>query len=84
MNGSVAELNAINGIPTTVAENMAVAEQLGGLEAIGGPKMDNMYHSAWAWAGDSAPSATRSWSPPTSVGHVRPMVISWPKSNPTG
>ena len=53
MNGSVAELNAQNGIPTTVDEHIAVAEQLGGLDAIGGPKMDNMYHSAWAWAGDS-------------------------------
>ena len=53
MGGSVAELNAQNAIPTTVDEHIAVAEQLGGLEAVGGPKMDNMYHSAWAWAGDS-------------------------------
>jgi arylsulfatase A-like enzyme len=50
MNGSVAELNAQNGIPSTVAEHIAVAEKLGGVEAIGGPRMDNMYHSAWAWA----------------------------------
>jgi hypothetical protein len=54
MNGSIAELNAQNGIPTTVAEHMEVLEGLGGLDAIGGPKTDNMYHSAWAWAGDSA------------------------------
>ena len=78
MDGSVAELNAQNGIPSTVEEHMAVAEQLGGLEAIGGPKMDNMYHSAWAWAGDSPFRYTKliagDWG-----GTRTPMVISWPK-----
>jgi hypothetical protein len=38
------ELNARNGIPSTVAEHIAVAEQIGGIDAIGGPKMYNMYH----------------------------------------
>ena len=78
MSGSVAELNAQNAIPTTVDEHIAVAEQLGGLEAIGGPKMDNMYHSAWAWAGDSPFRYTKlvaaDWG-----GTRTPMVISWPK-----
>jgi arylsulfatase len=78
MNGSVAELNAQNGIPTTVAEHMAVVENLGGLEAIGGPKTDNMYHAAWAWAGDSPFRYTKliaaDWG-----GTRTPMVISWPK-----
>jgi arylsulfatase len=57
---------------------MAVAEQLGGLDAIGGPKMDNMYHSAWAWAGDSTFRYTKlvaaDWG-----GTRTPMVISWPQ-----
>ena len=78
MGGSVAELNAQNAIPSTVEEHIAVAEQLGGLEAIGGPKMDNMYHSAWAWAGDSPFRYTKliaaDWG-----GTRTPMVISWPK-----
>jgi len=78
MNGSVAELNAQNGIPTTVEEHIAVAKQLGGFDAIGGPKMDNMYHSAWAWAGDSPFRFTKliaaDWG-----GTRTPMVISWPK-----
>ena len=26
---------------------------LGGLDALGGPKTDNMYHAGWAWAGDT-------------------------------
>jgi len=78
MNGSIAELNAQNGIPTTVAEHMAVLEGLGGLDAIGGPKTDNMYHSAWAWAGDCPFRYTKliaaDWG-----GTRTPMVISWPK-----
>jgi arylsulfatase len=78
MEGSVAELNAQNGIPSTVEEHIAVVEQLGGLDAIGGPKMDNMYHSAWAWAGDSPFRYTKliaaDWG-----GTRTPMVISWPK-----
>ena len=77
MSRSVAELNAQNAIPTTVDEHIAVAEQLGGLEAIGGPRMDNMYHSAWAWAGDSPFRYTKlvaaDWG-----GTRTPMVISWP------
>jgi len=78
MEGSVAELNAQNGIPSTVDEHIAVVEQLGGLDAIGGPKMDNMYHSGWAWAGDSPFRYTKlvaaDWG-----GTATPMVISWPK-----
>ena len=78
MNGSVAELNAQNGIPTTVDEHIAVAELLGGLEAIGGPRMDNMYHSAWAWAGDSPFRYTKLIA--GDFGGTRtPMVISWPQ-----
>ena len=77
MGGSIAELNAQNGIPTTTAENIAVAEELGGLDAIGGPKMDNMYHSAWAWAGDSPFRYTKliasDWG-----GTRSSMVVSWP------
>ena len=78
MGGSVAELNAQNAIPTTVDEHIAVAEQLGGFEEIGGPKMDNMYHSAWAWAGDSPFRYTKLIA--ADFGGTRtPMVISWPK-----
>lgn len=76
--GSVAELNSQNGIPSTVAEHIKVVNQLGGLETIGGPKMDNMYHSGWAWAGDSPFRYTKliaaDWG-----GTRTPMVISWPK-----
>jgi len=78
IDGSVAELNAHNGIASTIGEHIAVAESLGGLEEIGGPMMDNIYHSAWAWAGDSPFRYTKlvaaDWG-----GTRTPMVISWPE-----
>jgi arylsulfatase len=78
LDGSVAELNAQNGIPSTIAEHIAVMEGLGGLEAIGGPRMDNMYHAGWAWAGDSPFRYTKliaaDWG-----GTRTPMVVSWPE-----
>jgi arylsulfatase len=77
IDGSVAELNAQNGIPSTVGEHIAVAKQLGGLDAIGGPRMDNMYNCGWAWAGDSPFRYTKliaaDWG-----GTRTPMVVSWP------
>ena len=76
--GTVAELMAQNGIPSTVDEHIAVVEQLGGLDEIGGPRMDNMYNAAWAWAGNSPFRYTKlvaaDWG-----GTRTPMVISWPK-----
>jgi arylsulfatase len=78
LDGSVAELNAQNGIPSTIAEHIAVMEGLGGLDAVGGPRMDNMYHAGWAWAGDSPFRYTKliaaDWG-----GTRTPMVLSWPE-----
>lgn len=78
MDGSIAELNAQNGIPATAKDHMEVLKKLGGLKAIGGPKTDNMYHSGWAWAGDSPFRFTKLIA--GDFGGTRtPMVISWPK-----
>jgi len=78
MNGSVAELNAQNGIPTTVGEHIAIAEELGGFDVIGGPKVENHVHAAWSWAGDSPFRYTKLVA--SDFGGTRtPMVISWPK-----
>jgi arylsulfatase len=78
MDGSVMELLAQNGISSTIDEHIAVADQLGGLDEIGGPKMENMYNAAWAWAGNSPFRYTKlvaaDWG-----GTRTPMVISWPK-----
>lgn len=77
MQGTVAELLAQNGIPSTVAEQMAAVQKLGGLSAIGGPKTDNMYYSAWAWAGDT-PFRYMKLIASDFGGTRTPMAISWP------
>ena len=52
--------------------------RLGGLDALGGPKIDNMYHAGWAWAGDTPFQHTKLVA--SHFGGTRnPMAISWPK-----
>ena len=40
-NGTISELIAQNGIPTTIAQHIAALEELGGLDVLGSPKTDN-------------------------------------------
>ncbi|WPR77665.1 sulfatase-like hydrolase/transferase [Algoriphagus sp. NG3] len=48
-NGTISELLAQNQIPTEISDHIRVMnEDLGGLDALGGPKTDNMYHAGWA------------------------------------
>ncbi len=76
--GSISELLAQNGIPNTVEQQMTAMKQLGGLDALGGPKMDNMYHAGWAWAGCTPLRSTKLVA--AHFGGTRnPMVVSWPK-----
>ena len=49
-----------NGIANTIEQQMSALEELGGLDALGGPHVDNMYHAGWAWAG-SRPARWRVW-----------------------
>ncbi|MFZ0789620.1 MAG: sulfatase-like hydrolase/transferase, partial [Chromatiaceae bacterium] len=75
--GSISELLAQNQIPNTVAQQLKAMEGLGGLDALGGPKMDNMYHAGWAWAGDAPFPHTKLIA--SHFGGTRnPMAISWP------
>ena len=75
--GSIAELNAQNSIPSTIAEHLEVLEGFGGLDALGTPRVDNMYHAGWAWAGNSPFRYTKLVA--SDFGGTRtPMVISWP------
>jgi arylsulfatase len=76
--GSISELLAQNNIPNTVEQQMEALEQLGGLEALGSAKTDNMYHAGWAWAGDTPLRSTKLVA--AHFGGTRnPLVISWPK-----
>jgi len=76
--GTVSELLAQNNIPNTIEQQLDALDGLGGLDAIGGPKMDNMYHAGWAWAGDTPFKHTKLVA--SHFGGTRnPMAISWPK-----
>ena len=76
--GSISELLAQNGIPNTIEQQLSAMNRIGGPDALGGPKMDNMYHASWAWAGDTPFQYTKLIA--SHFGGTRnPMVVSWPK-----
>ncbi len=76
--GSISELLAQNNIPNTVEQQLAALDRLGGLDALGSPTTDNMYHAGWAWAGSTPFKGTKLLA--SYFGGTRnPMVVSWPK-----
>jgi len=77
--GTISEQLAQNGIPTKISEHLTALEELGGLDALGGHKTDNMYHAGWAWAGSTPFQGTKLQG--AYFGGIRqPMAVSWPKS----
>jgi arylsulfatase A-like enzyme len=78
LNGSISEKLAQNGIPTKISQHLEALKELGGIDALGSPKTDNMYHAGWAWAGDTPFQYTKLIA--SHFGGTRtPLVISWPK-----
>jgi arylsulfatase A-like enzyme len=76
-NGTISELLAQNGIPTTVKQHIEALDQLGGLDVLGSPKTDNQYHAGWAWAGSTPYKGTKLLA--SHFGGTRnPMAIRWP------
>lgn len=76
-NGTISELLAQNGIPSTVPMHIAALEKMGGLDVLGSPKTDNQYHAAWAWAGSTPYKGMKLLA--SHLGGTRnPMVIRWP------
>jgi arylsulfatase len=76
-NGTISELLAQNGIPTTIEQHIKAMDQLGGLKVLGSPKADNMYHAGWAWAGSTPYKSTKLVG--AHFGGTRqPMAVSWP------
>jgi arylsulfatase A-like enzyme len=75
--GTISELLAQNGIPSTTKQQIAALNSLGGLDALGTPKTDNMYHAGWAWAGSTPYQATKLIA--SHFGGTRnPLAIRWP------
>jgi len=79
MNGTISELLAQNAMPSTIDQQIDVLNRVyGGLNALGGPKLDIMYHHGWAYAGASPFQGTKLVA--AHLGGTRtPLVISWPK-----
>ncbi|MGO4391312.1 arylsulfatase [Variovorax sp. M-6] len=77
--GTINEILSISGVPIPFAQQMKILdEQYGGLPALGGPKIANMYHAGWAWAGESPFQGTKLVA--GYFGGTRvPMAVSWPK-----
>lgn len=76
--GSISELLAQNNIPNTVEEQLAALDKLGGLDALGSPHTDNMYHAGWAWAGSTPLHHTKLVA--SHFGGTRnPMAAAWPR-----
>ena len=77
-NGTISELLAQNMIPNTIEQQLAALDKIGGLDALGTNKVENMYHAGWAWAGDTPFRYTKLIA--SHFGGTRnPLVISWPK-----
>ncbi|MEI8374111.1 MAG: arylsulfatase [Planctomycetota bacterium] len=76
--GTISEQLAQNGIPTKISQHLKALNELGGLDALGGPKTDNMYHAGWAWAGSTPYQGTKLMG--AYFGGIRqPMAVAWPK-----
>ncbi|GED98888.1 arylsulfatase [Gordonia crocea] len=77
-NGTISELLAQNGIPTTVRQHIDALDELGGLDVLGSPLVDNQYHAAWAWAGSTPYKGMKLMA--SHLGGTRnPMAVRWPK-----
>ncbi len=76
-NGTISELLAQNGIPTTTEQQIKALKSLGGLDVLGSPKTDNMYHAGWAWAGSTPYQYTKLIA--SHFGGTRnPLAVRWP------
>ncbi|MCA9258049.1 MAG: arylsulfatase [Planctomycetales bacterium] len=76
--GSISELLAQNNIANTVDQQLAALATIGGVDALGSAKTDNMYHAGWAWAGGTPFKGTKLLG--SYFGGTRnPMAISWPR-----
>jgi arylsulfatase len=77
--GTVSEFLAQSGTPSKISDHLRVVEEFGGLEALGGPEFESMYHAGWAWAGSTPYKSTKLVA--AHFGGTRnPLAVSWPKA----
>jgi len=79
IDGSISELLAQNSMPSTIDQQLEVLNEVyGGMDALGGPKLDTMYHHGWTYSGAAPFQGTKLVA--AHLGGTRtPLVISWPK-----
>ncbi|MBV8666875.1 MAG: arylsulfatase [Burkholderiaceae bacterium] len=79
MQGAINDVVGLNGVVTTLPQHIkALNDTYGGLDALGGPKLEEHYAAAWAWAGESPFQGTKLVA--GYFGGTRtPLAISWPK-----
>ena len=76
-NGSISELLAQNQIPNTVSNSLKRWTNWAVWMRSAAPRVDNMYHAGWAWAGDTPFQYTKLIA--SHFGGTRnPLAISWP------
>jgi arylsulfatase A-like enzyme len=76
-NGTISELLAQNGIPTTIDMHIKALEEMGGLDLLGTSKVDNQYHAGWGWAGSTPYQGMKLLA--SDLGGTRnPLAIRWP------
>ena len=76
-NGTISELLAQNAIPSTVRQHIDALDELGGLDVLGSPEVDNMYHAGWAWAGSTPYKGMKLLA--SHLGGTRnPLAVRWP------
>ena len=75
--GTISELLAQNGIPTTIAQHISALEALGGLAELGSPKTDPMYHAGWGWTGSTPYQGTKLLASHFG-GTCDPLALRWP------
>lgn len=78
MTGTLAELNAQNGIPNKAAQHIALLDRLDAWDDLGSRRFDNHYHAAWGWAGMTPFQGTKLVA--GYFGGTRvPLAVSWPR-----
>ncbi|MCJ7686985.1 MAG: arylsulfatase [Desulfobacteraceae bacterium] len=76
--GTISELLTQNQIPTKIEEHLKALDELGGLDVLGSPFTDNMFHAGWAWAGSTPYKGTKLLA--AYFGGTRqPLAVAWPK-----
>lgn len=80
-NGTISELMTQNSFSSTTVDHLRVLDEIGGLDALGGHRTDNMYNAGWAWMG-STPYPGVKLLASTLGGTRTPMAVSWPGKVP--